>query len=103
MRLARVAFVLCIMTTLGVGAATVSPASAQDTPDYVGDSPPTGGSSVSGTGSTRGSGSAEGTGTLPITGADIAVVLALSAGALGIGWVIERNTKHHRSLRPAGR
>ncbi len=79
---------------LGTVAVTAStPAVAQDGPDYVGENPPEGGTTVSGSGSGR---SSEG-GVLPITGADVTLLVALAVALIGLGWVLVRNVRGRRT------
>ena len=95
MRVAR--FVFAAILVAGIGTATTSvPAFAQDTPDYVGSNPPEGGTSVSGAGESRGTS----TGTLPITGADIAVLVTLAVALTAIGWVFLRAARTSDARQP---
>lgn len=100
MRVIRVLLVLVFASVLGVLA--TSGASAQDGRDYIGNTPPGGGETVSGSDNV-GSGSVEtgreGGGTLPITGADIAILVTLAFSAIFLGWVLQRQARRDVVLR----
>ena len=71
----------------------VSPALAQDGPDYVGNNPPGGGGSVSGTEESRG-----GSSSLPTTGADLILLAALGLGTATAGTAMIRATRKRRGV-----
>ncbi len=94
MRIARLLAALFLVSALGTVTVGTTAAVAQDTPDYVGSNPPEGGTSVSGTGGTRGTN----TGTLPITGADITVLVAFGLALVVGGSLIVRSVRQRRQL-----
>jgi hypothetical protein len=94
MRTGRLLLVLALFTSLGLGTVATGTAVAQDGPDYVGNTPPEGGSEVSGGGDSAG---ASDNGLLPVTGGDIALMLAVAIAAIGLGWVLMHNVRTRRS------